>query len=521
MKGQLLDKIIFVLLLLPLHIFAQPGLLANSDITGLWKGSLYNDTTKKFLPYEIAISSENGKLSGYSYILFDIDGKKELGIKKIKIKIKDDQLTIEDIELISNTYSAPAPKGVRFRGVVNLSVNDTIMQLSGKWNTNRTWQYSPYNGTLQLQRAVDYAPQVLFKKLVELKLDQDLSFVKAGKKTVPVVAIIEKPIGEIKPPVTELSQPEDIARLKKIIAAVLEKKEQMIVKSKAGNNQIKPLDQHVSKSFIDQQKEITIPVPEKIALINNLEIIKNKPPAELFKTTGDKRKTIIALTAKRRETMVAVNIGKKEIEHTVVEVAKKIIPAPAVKKTEPVAIIKEPVKKENKPANEIVKKADPVSTIKEPVKTVSKPATVVIVPTEQKKELPAIVVAPAGPIAAADVFERKMKNERSVFFESDSLVLTLYDNGEVDGDTVSVLMNGQIIFSRQGLTTKANSKTIYIDKGMPDSLSMVMYAENLGSIPPNTGLLIIMDGEKRYEVRFSADLKTNAAILLRRRPKEK
>ena len=113
-----------------------------------------------------------------------------------------------------------------------------------------------------------------------------------------------------------------------------------------------------------------------------------------------------------------------------------------------------------------------------------------------------------------------MKKEQSVYFESDSLVLTLCDNGEVDGDTVSVLMNGQVIFARQGLSTKANSKTIYLDKGMPDSLSMVMYAENLGSIPPNTGLLIIMDGEKRHEVRFSADLKTNAAILLRRRIKE-
>jgi len=99
-------------------------------------------------------------------------------------------------------------------------------------------------------------------------------------------------------------------------------------------------------------------------------------------------------------------------------------------------------------------------------------------------------------------------------------VLTLYDNGEVDGDTVSVLMNGQIIFARQGLSTKANTKTIYIDKTMSDSLSMIMYAENLGSIPPNTGLLIIMDGEKRHEVRFSADLKTNAAILLRRRKKD-
>jgi hypothetical protein len=30
-----------------------------------------------------------------------------------------------------------------------------------------------------------------------------------------------------------------------------------------------------------------------------------------------------------------------------------------------------------------------------------------------------------------------------------------------------------------------------------------------------------MDGEKRYEVRFSADLQTNAAILLRRKQKEK
>ena len=70
------------------------------------------------------------------------------------------------------------------------------------------------------------------------------------------------------------------------------------------------------------------------------------------------------------------------------------------------------------------------------------------------------------------------------------------------------------------IATRANSKTIYIDKTLGDSLSMVMYAENLGSIPPNTGLMIVMDGDKRYEVRFSADLKTNAAILLKRRSRE-
>ncbi len=81
-------------------------------------------------------------------------------------------------------------------------------------------------------------------------------------------------------------------------------------------------------------------------------------------------------------------------------------------------------------------------------------------------------------------------------------------------------MNGSIIFSKQGLTTKANSKTIYTGIGTTDSIMLVMYAENLGTIPPNTGLLMVQDGEAVYYVRFSADLKTNAAILLSRKKNE-
>ena len=95
-------------------------------------------------------------------------------------------------------------------------------------------------------------------------------------------------------------------------------------------------------------------------------------------------------------------------------------------------------------------------------------------------------------------------------------MLTLFDNGEVDGDTVTVLMICNVIFSKVGLTTIVNSKTIDLTSNM-DSVKLVMYAESLGSIPPNTGLLIVNDGEKRYDVRFSADLKTNAAIVLRRK----
>ena len=157
MKRQLLYKILFILIL-PIHLFAQPNPSAERDITGLWKGSLYNDTTKKYLPYEIAISEERGKLSGYSYTLFDIDGKKEIGVKSIKIKRKGDQLIIEDVELISNNYSEPPPRKVRQLSVVNLLVNDTAMILTGNWSTNRTKEYNPLTGSLQVQRSLDYKP---------------------------------------------------------------------------------------------------------------------------------------------------------------------------------------------------------------------------------------------------------------------------------------------------------------------------------------------------------------------------
>ena len=95
-------------------------------------------------------------------------------------------------------------------------------------------------------------------------------------------------------------------------------------------------------------------------------------------------------------------------------------------------------------------------------------------------------------------------------------MLSLYDNGEVDGDTVSVLMNGEIILAAQGLKTSAIKKTIYMQPGT-DEVLLVLYAENLGKYPPNTGLLVIYDGDDRYQVRFSADLQQNASVIFRRK----
>ncbi|MGN6532873.1 MAG: hypothetical protein ACTHK0_14120, partial [Ginsengibacter sp.] len=124
------------------------------------------------------------------------------------------------------------------------------------------------------------------------------------------------------------------------------------------------------------------------------------------------------------------------------------------------------------------------------------------------------------PKAAADIANRKIETIRTVEISQDSLVFSLYDNGIVDGDTVSVLLNGKVIWPRVGLLERAINKTIYLTPDMGDSISIIMYAENLGSIPPNTGLLVIREATKIYEIRFSGDLNKNAEIILVRKKKE-
>ncbi|MEO7044455.1 MAG: hypothetical protein ABI091_04060, partial [Ferruginibacter sp.] len=169
-------------------------------------------------------------------------------------------------------------------------------------------------------------------------------------------------------------------------------------------------------------------------------------------------------------------------------------------------------------AKPIVKKT-PVPITPKPVVIAVAPKPVVPAPA-QPKPVPAQAMVSVSKNAAVEVNQRSNSSIQSIYYKTDSLQLTLYDNGEVDGDTVSVLLNGKVIIANARLDIKPNVHTIYFDKNTPDSMMLVMYAENLGSIPPNTGLLVIHDGKAIYEVRFSADLSNNAAIILRRKKDE-
>ncbi len=448
MKKLLFNKIFLLFLILPASLFAQ-------DITGLWKGEMYVDSTKKYLPYEISISEVKGKLVGYSHISFEENGKMEIGIRDITVERKNNQVIIEDVSLIDNSFSFVPPKNIKKTMLVTLTVDDTSMILKGNWSTNRTKRFLSATGSVKLQRKSDYKATVLYKRLTEIKLVDQLVFKEPIKKAAPEVTI------------AAITKVEKIATPDVLINPDVAKKSAPVKVTKA-------------------------PEPTAITTINKPVENKLPPPIVVVKPTA---------------------IVTEEVKPAIIKpVPPK--PLPTYVSAPTIAVVSKP-QEIKKAVTEVSKQAPP-------------PVAVVSVTQEKLKEIIAVVAEKKPPSVitasivqgAADVNKRTIATTQSVYYHSDSLVLTLYDNGYVDGDTVSVVMNGEVIFSKQGLSTRAVSKTIYITKDTPDSIKLVMYAENLGSIPPNTGLLVVHDGEAVYDVRFSADLQSNAAIILQRKKKE-
>jgi len=103
-------------------------------------------------------------------------------------------------------------------------------------------------------------------------------------------------------------------------------------------------------------------------------------------------------------------------------------------------------------------------------------------------------------------------------FDSDSLRVDLYDNGEIDGDMISLFYNRQLVLNNQKLTHKSVRIDLVLDKTKENN-EISMFAENLGLIPPNTALMTITDGKNKYEVRISSSLEKNATIRLKRKTK--
>jgi hypothetical protein len=138
-------------------------------------------------------------------------------------------------------------------------------------------------------------------------------------------------------------------------------------------------------------------------------------------------------------------------------------------------------------------------------------------PVQKTEPLP----KPAKQIETAPLtIEEKFTTRTKVFMkeipiEGDSIELRFYDNAQIDGDSISLFLNDKILFTHVRLTDKAYTIKLPV-KELSESNELIMVAENLGSIPPNTSYMVAIVGDKRYDAKLASTENSSAMIRLKK-----
>ncbi len=138
---------------------------------------------------------------------------------------------------------------------------------------------------------------------------------------------------------------------------------------------------------------------------------------------------------------------------------------------------------------------------------------VAVVPVVKPVEIP--VPKPEN-LAFRQLQMRRRELVRILDISDDSARVDLYDNGEFDYDSITVFYNNSVVAYKQLLRTRLPiSFTVPVDSA-ENKNDLIMYAENLGLIPPNSALMVITDSQHRYEVNLESNYQKNAMVELRR-----
>jgi hypothetical protein len=504
---------------------------------------------RKDQSFEIALTEYRGKVYGYSRSEFIVDDVLYYIMKRVKGTIEGDVCEVTDDEIISYNFPKQLDKKVKVTSTFRRDKNDSAWHLDGKWKTNVTKKYYSVTGNVDLQEEKDLTASKIFPHLEELKLADDVAFYKDRKEAEPIVRIAkpEKTKSEFstnkvplsnnnntdavtvstKPsfsrapvaavpvestPITATSElkKEEISSLNEKTTAVAKAnpKEELTTIKEPSNLLAKPDTKNLTVTTAPVTSSSVSPQTSPEAKKTEVVASSNKPDT---KTVGIN--TVPVTSTASPQTTTEVKKGKPVASSGRPNTVAVNNPPAEMKeiKTEPIAksVVKQepPIVKNQQP--DIIQKNPETNSVAEKKEIKTETAAIPLTPEIKKPE--ADITLKAALIAG-----RKSEFSQIVNFKSDSLELSLYDNGEIDGDTVSIFMNGEAILAKQGLKSSAIRKTIYLTPGQKE-FTLVMFAESLGKYPPNTGLLVIHDGEDIYNLRFSSDYQKSSGIVFRRK----
>lgn len=566
-------------------------------VTGVYKGKMVSDSLKYSVDFELTLKEKNGQLYGYCQRLFLIEDVLYYNLVKVKARIKDGVLIVEDEKSVSNNFEEKR-KGVKTVYMFNIKdITDTATVLTGEWNTSGWRNLYPIPGNLIVNRERNYLATQLYKRLEEKKLATEMLFVETiqpkpsdiasnkpkdnpvsnqqnavTKDSVQVSQPVNKTETQTKPvdiagnqnkPTTQQqptvitkdsatnnatdvankpqTKPNDVAVNQN--TPVTQNQQQQPTNAKdslkinaaavVNNTQTKPTDVAINQNKLPTQNQQQQTITQKDSAKNNATIAANKPQPKPNDVTVNQNKPVIQNqqqptnttkdTAKNNATAVVNKPGTKPTD-----IAVNKNKAPTQNQTQPTTVNKPPTTQPVTNNNTVGQQQTNAAVTKPDTKPAEQKPLTPVAPAQQQTSITTIgnsvidntsgkpVVTFKQPIINNPVLvKRQTEIIDALELSGDSVILSLYDNGEIDGDTVSVFLNNELIISKIGLTANAFKKTIPINSG--ETIQLTLFAENLGRIPPNSGLLVITTNNERYQVHFTSTLNKNASVVLRRK----
>lgn len=115
---------------------------------------------------------------------------------------------------------------------------------------------------------------------------------------------------------------------------------------------------------------------------------------------------------------------------------------------------------------------------------------------------------------------RENKLAKKITTSNKQFSIDLYDNGTIDNDTIIVYDNKKLLVSKKRLSYKAIHLEFNLSEVMNEH-EIIIVAHNMGTVPPNTALLVLKDGDRRQELFITSTNKMNAKIIVSYTPPPK
>ena len=108
---------------------------------------------------------------------------------------------------------------------------------------------------------------------------------------------------------------------------------------------------------------------------------------------------------------------------------------------------------------------------------------------------------------------RENKLVKKIITNSKMVSIDLFDNGTIDNDTIIVFDNKKLLVNKKRLSYKSIHLEFNFTENMREH-EVIIVAHNMGTVPPNTALLLFKDGKNRQEYFITSTNKINAKLLI-------